>query len=373
MYSENSFTRYNPSSNITYVEMLDLPDPDELYEHINTEPLPVSLNKDVHVVQKLKYCYANRIPFTERMGLKAINAAVNRLSLSKEDSAAIKEWYESEGMKPYSSGEYPVPANFQKWVILDNAIFSEDCASFIVDRNKRDFKNNLEKEEHQKAIELYMEKHYIGSDEEAKDLAKIEEKKREDSYREAQAVANEIRYLEQNLEFIIPLPEGCSIVNKKSYVGLQLDTCHGYIAAHENGLYEMFDNQTVKYGVLYKVCPYYHGLFSWDFNTEDPYNLAVESLKSSFQMIDDYNGNISEKTMKILKENLKDKAQRLLNHYMNKRIVSEKENFALKQMVEDYFGTKGIEAKIIQYEPIIRQKIDWGYFADDKEYEDDDD
>lgn len=329
------------------------------HEEINI-PILVSKNQDIPIVQKLKYCFYNRIPFEERKGIKSIYSSTERIPYTQDRSKKMKEWYASENMPSYPSGEYSVPKDFAKFLFLDQVIFNENCTSFTIDRYKSNFKNEIEKKEHALAVEYYMKKHYRGSAEEAEDIAKENIKKDQMRKSLAVAVEQEIEYLDGGLE--LGIPSGCRIVNMITHVGLQLNTYEGYIAALENGIYDMFDDQIVKYGVEYKIVRNYYT--SWDSSCEDPYNAAIASLQNWFNIIEECRDEISAKTIEILKENLKERANKLLRHYMGKVEIAEKDEISVMQMVEDFFETQGITAETILPKPIVLPKRIQGYSYD---------
>ena len=334
----------------------------------NSLTIASSENSDIPVIQKLKYCYHNRIPFDTRKGIKDIFSSVERVPISKEEASKIKDWYESTGMKAYQSGEYPVPKNFSKYVFLDKALFNYDCSSFRVDRDKKIFKNTIEEKEHKQALELYMDKHYHGSEEEKEDIDKKQVLEDKACRRVLENVIDEIKYLKEDSELEFPI--GCEVVNCKSYVGLQLNTYDAYISTLQNHLYDRFDNKLAKFGVKYQVVPRY---LKWDFEHDDHYKQAVDFLESFFDEIVNHDSDINLTIMEVLKDNLKDLADRLLRNYMGKLTVAEKQQLEMKQMVEDFFGTKGLTVETIKPEPIVipKRSID-SYFSGTSKYLNDD-
>ena len=347
--------------------MFDNNYPLETPEPVNVKNSTVTLrdseNNDIPIVQKLKYCYHNRIPFDSRKGLKEIYTSIERTPMSQDEAKKIKDWYVSVNMEPYKSGEYPVPSTFFYYTCLDQVVFDDDCCAFTLERDKSIFNNSAEEKEYAQALELYMKKHYHGSDEEKEDLNKKKRFNAEQYKKNIEAVKDEIEYLNNNLE--LELPNGCEIVNKSSYVGLQLNTYHAYIDALKNGLYDMFNNKTVKYGVEYKIeSAYLHG---WDFNNDDPYNQAIGSIKVLFNDIENYDGNIDLVLMETLKSNIKERVDNLLMHYMNKITVRENEKIFMKQMVENFFGTKGIIVETIISEPVVIKPRIFSNYSDYKE------
>lgn len=322
--------------------------PDQHTGSVKSTEVSVPKEKKPYIVQVLLYLYYMRVPFDTRMGLKKAYCSIERAPMTKEINQAMKEFFETFNMRPHASGEFPVPENMEQYQYLEQTDISEDCCSFKP-KDVSEFRNTIEAGLHKKAVEVYKKTHYIGSEEEAADLEKLSLARYEQRKWDIQKVKNEIEYLSRNLE--LDVPEGCEIVDKETYVALQLNSYDGYIAALENGLYDMFDNKTVKHWVEYKIDTNYY--VYWDDDREDSYTQAVESLKDRFQIIDNYGDKISMNTMEIIKDETVRRAKKLLAHYMDKIKVDEKDKISFLQMVEDFFGTKGIVAETILPEPIV--------------------
>ncbi len=350
-------------SNLGDLELPLLPSLEDFEDENITSDIPISTNQDIPIVQKLKYCYYNRIPFEVREGVKSIYCSTERIPFSKKISKEMKDWYESENMHPYSSGEFSVPKDFKQFVFLDQVIFNESCTSFRVDRYKHNFKNEIEKEEHALAVEYFMQKYYHGSDEEAEDIAKKYRLQKSQPINLSIEVDEEKKHIDRDLG--LEAPSGCVIIDNATSIGLKLNTYKGYIDSLENGLYDKLGDEAINYGVEFKVVHDYYN--SWDFSCIDPYNEAIKSLKNHFEIIDGYKKNMSVKTLDALKESLKKRANKLLNHYMGKIKISEKDEISVIQMVEDFFETQGITAETILLKPIVLPKKYQGYYYNGSE------
>ena len=314
-------------------------------------------NTKPYIVQVLSYLYNMRIPFDTRMGLKKIYYTMERDPISKEINQVMKELYVSLNMKPHASGEYPVPNAMEKYNYLLYTDISEDGYSFRPKKIISEFANLNEANLHREAVEIYFNHHYRGSEEEIADLEykdSLIEKRR---MSKIAAVESEMEYISENLELDIPID--CKIVNKKTYITLQINSFEAYIAVLENGLYDMFDDQTVKYGVEYKIDLNYYKY--WDDNRDDNYAQAIDLLRHRFKIIDNYPAEIGIETMKSIKINTMSRAKKLLAHYMGDIKVREADKMSLFQMVEDYFETKGIEAVIVERETLMLRNKDGSY------------
>jgi len=294
-----------------------------------------------YIVQALLYLYNMRIAFDTRAGLKNIYYSLERHPISKEILQNMKDFYASIGMSGHASGEFPVPENLAQYQDLELVDFSEDCCSFKPKVIK--LRNSKESELYDKAIERYKKSHYIGSEEEAENLRKARHLKQQRELELIEEVKSEMKWIQNDPGFYV-IPEGCQLVNKITYIALELQTLEGYINALNCCAYDMFDGQVAKFGVKYHVNHAY--LCNWDFKREDSYDQAIEELKNRFAIIEKNGENLREGTMQKLKESTVDRAKHLISSYIKPKITRKVE-VALLQMVEDFFATQGIEVQTI--------------------------
>jgi hypothetical protein len=298
-----------------------------------------------YIVQVLLYLYNMRVPFDSRVGLKNIYYSLERHPISKEILQDMKDFYASEGMSGHASGEFPVPENLAQYQDLEMVDFSEDCCSFKP--KVIELRNSKESELFVKAVERYKKSHYIGSKEEAEDLRQAWHLEKQREFEVIENVKSEMEWVLGDPGYYV-IPEGCRLVNKTTYVALELTTLEGYINALHCCAYDMFDDQVVKFGVQYRVEHAYLG--NWDFKREDSYDQAIEELKKRFEIIEKKSEFLGEGTMERLKESTVFRAKNLISSYM-KTNVTRKDEIALLQMVEDFFATQGIEVQTIVPRP----------------------
>lgn len=298
-----------------------------------------------YIVQALSYLYNMRVPFDSRVGLRNIYYTLERHPSSKEILQDMKDFYASIGMTAHASGEFPVPENLEQYQDLEMVDFSKDCCSFkpkVVElRNSKEF------ELYDKAVVRYKKSHYKGSREEAEDLRQARHLEQQRELEVIEDVESEMNWIQGDPGYYV-IPKGCRLVNKKTYIALELTTFEGYVNALDCCAYDMFDDQVVKFGVQYRVA--HHYFVDWDFEREDSYTQAIEELKNRFAIIEKKNKNLREGTMERLKESTVLRAKNLISSYI-KPNVTRKDEIALLQMVEDFFATQGIEVRTIVPRP----------------------
>ncbi|MDO9304708.1 MAG: hypothetical protein Q7T77_05225 [Sulfuricurvum sp.] len=298
-----------------------------------------------YIVQVLLYLYNMRVAFDTRAGLKNIYYSLERHPISKEILQDMKDFYASEGMSGHASGEFPVPENLAQYQDLEMVDFSEDCCSFKP--KVIELRNSKESELFVKAVERYKKSHYIGSKEEAEDLREAEHLERKRQLWLIEEVKSEMKYLNDDLDYY-SIPKCSRLVNKVTYIALELITFQGYIEALNGSTYDTFDNKVAKFGVEYRVEHAY--LCNWDFEREDSYNQAIEELNYRFEIIEKNVKILREGRMMKLKESTIIRAKNLISNYI-KPNATRKDEIALLQMVEDFFATQGIKAQTVVPRP----------------------
>jgi tetratricopeptide (TPR) repeat protein len=298
-----------------------------------------------YIIQVLLYLYNTRVPFDSRVGLKNIYYTLERHPSSKEILQDMKDFYASIGMTAHASGEFPVPENLAQYQDLEMVDFSEDCFSFKP--KVIELRNSKESELYDKAVERYKKSHYIGSEEEADDLRQAEHLEAQRQLEVIENVKSEMKWIQLSPDHYV-IPEGCRLVNRTSYIALELITFEGYINALHCCAYDMFDDQVAKFGVQYRVEHAYLG--NWDFKREDSYNQAIEELKKRFEIIEKNGKFLREGRMERLKESTVFRAKNLISSYIKSKVTRQDE-IALLQMVEDFFATQGIEVQTIVPRP----------------------
>jgi len=116
------------------------------------------INDSIEGVKKnIKYLYnLITIPFSDRVGIKNICRCFTNNPITKEDIRKVKEVFEELNLKPYKSGEYPVPLNLEKFRYLNYVTYSDDFTSFkVMDLDENINMNRIELIFYKEAQEKY--------------------------------------------------------------------------------------------------------------------------------------------------------------------------------------------------------------------------
>lgn len=110
----------------------------------------------------LRYLYNMRVPFDTRLGVKAIHGKLERHPINGEIIKSLKDFFDSVGMTPHGSGQYPVPEDLEQYQYLEFVNFSRDYCSFTPKYMQN--LNSVDRKLYATAVSMYERHHDTRSD-----------------------------------------------------------------------------------------------------------------------------------------------------------------------------------------------------------------